>query len=49
MDMSETNNYIFLQFEESGALPTIIKVLGVGGGSNAVITCLRRESQALIL
>ncbi|NLL28604.1 MAG: cell division protein FtsZ [Bacteroidales bacterium] len=35
--MSETNNNIFIQFEETGALPTIIKVLGVGGGgSNAV-------------
>lgn len=35
--MSETNNNVFIQFEEASALPTIIKVIGVGGGgSNAV-------------
>lgn len=35
--MSETNNNIFIQFEETKDLPTIIKVFGVGGGgSNAV-------------
>ena len=48
--MSEPENSIHIQFEDTQSLPTIIKVFGVGGGGATLsITCSSKESTELTL